>query len=205
MKLDDLVKKNEEINNEKNEIETLKKSLIEEFKKLKEVGREVGKLQEVKCKELRDKCMHEAEEFFKSGNFETECNEKTIIAKRDGVIINFKDDSQEDMMVFPIEIQPLKIYNAIEVRPCSEDQYMFYQKNNLEIKDKWLDFNNYIDQINKHNDKASLVNLIEKTKENIIHYENTIKNFEKIKYVYSLYQDYVEYGSFKEVFEKHVN
>lgn len=109
------------------------------------------------------------------------------------------------MMVFPVEIQPLKIYNAIEVRPCSEDNDMFYQKNSLKIKDDWLDFNNYVDLINKCNDKDSLLKLIEKTSGNISHYQNTFNNFEEIKYVYSLYQGHDECESFKEVFEKHVN
>lgn len=70
MKLDELIKKNEDIKNAHREIEEIKQSAIKEIARLKEIGIEIGKLQEVKWKELRDKCMHEAEEFFKSGNFE---------------------------------------------------------------------------------------------------------------------------------------
>ena len=198
MKLEDIIKQEQEI-------EKIRKDAINKISELKEIGIKLSVLQERKWESLQLECMNEAEIFFENGNFKVERNEKSIIAKHEDIEISVKNDSEDELLIFQINIDPIGIYNAIEIRPCDEDDDMFYQKNNLKIDGKDIDFNNYIELVNKCREKSNLSILLKKVEENIIHYKDTIEKFDQIKYIYTLYKTDIECNSFKEVFENHIN
>lgn len=206
MKLNDLINQEEEEKKEKNKIITCKESLLEKYNEFIEVGKLVGEKQTAKHIELIAKCEEEAVRFFEESDFKVEKNDNGYVARYENISINFKYDGEDEMIIFPLNILPIGIYNAIQIKPCNDQEEMLYWKKHIKLNGNDVYSSNFNNELQKCNNSSELITAILNLETNINHYKNTLENFDEIKYVYSLYKcGDIECNTFKELFEKHIN
>jgi hypothetical protein len=205
MRLEELVSEaNKKLDNEK-ELIRLKNTFKERYNEVLSVGELIREKEEVKWGLLKGQFEKEAVEFFEEGNFIVSKEGKKYIAKLNDVIIELYYDGEEEMLIYQMQIKPNGIYSAIQIRPCNNHQDMLYWKNIIKLNGKHIYKETLEKELDSCNDKLELISGITKLQENVLHYKNTNDNYEKIKYIYSLYKcSDVECDTFKDLFEKHI-
>ena len=205
MKLEELVSEaNKKKDNEK-ELERLKNELKKKYNEVLSVGKLISEKEEVKWEVLKSQFESEIVNFFESGNFIVNKEGKKYIAKLNNITIELYYDGEEEMIIYPIKIEPNGIYNAIQIRPCNDHRDMLCWKKLIKLNGKHVYNETLQKELDICNDKIELISQITKLQENIEHFKNTNDNYEKIKYIYSLYKcNDIECNTFRELFEKHI-
>lgn len=197
MNVKELVEKNKTI-------EGYKEKCIGAYTELLSVGKELHKLEEKDWVNLREKGIDDAIKFFEESGFSTLSNGNKYVFTLDNTIIRYFYDGEDEMIMFPIEIQPNKIFNTVQIRHSSEYDPMFYWKYHITLNENKVFKENYEDTFNNCDDLNELQRAYSKLNENIENYKNTIKNISNVKYIYSLYKQDIECDTFKELFENHI-
>lgn len=197
MDIKELVSKNKSI-------AEYREQCIKAYNDLLSIGMEIHKLEEVKWNELRVKGINDAVEFFKQAGFDVSVSENRYTFTKENTYIKYFYDGEDEMIMFPIEIQPNKIYDTIQIRHSSRYDSMLYWKYRITINGEPLLEGNYVEVINACDNIEELKNAHFKLNENIKNYKNTLENISDIEYIYSLYKQDIECDTFKELFEKHI-
>ncbi|WMT79927.1 hypothetical protein [Terrisporobacter mayombei] len=181
-----------------------KEKCINAYTELLNIGEELHKLEENDWIKLREKGVNDAINFFEESGFTTLSNDNKYVFTLFNTIIKYFYDGEDEMIMFPIEIQPNQIFDTVQIRHSSEYDSMLSWKYNIALNGNQLYKENYEDTFNNCDDLNELQKSYSKLNENIENYKNTIKNISNVKYIYSLYKQDIECDTFKELFENHI-
>lgn len=193
-----------ELVNKNKAIEEYKEKCINSYAELLNVGKGLHKLEEKYWIELREKGINDAINFFKESGFNILLDDNKYIFTSDNTTIKYFYDGEDEMIMFPIEIQPNHIFDTVQIRHSSEYDSMIYWKYHITLNGNHVFKEGYEDAFNNCDDLNELERAYFKLNKNIENYKDTIKNISSIKYIYSLYKQDIECDTFKELFEDYI-
>ncbi|MFR6019123.1 MAG: hypothetical protein ACLUG9_16390 [Paraclostridium sordellii] len=197
MKLSEFVNQNENLEN-------LRKENIELYKLLLETGSKINALAVRTWNEERFRCEESVKNLFEEEGFSVNREKDKYIFVKGDISIEFYYDGVDEMIIFQMKFMPSNKYFAVQIRPNTNGERMLCWKNILQVDGKHLFKENYTEIINQCTTPKELEKLKKQLKENIEHYEDTLKSYDSIKYIYSLYKEYMECDTFKELLEEHI-
>ena len=197
MKLSEFVNQNENLEN-------LRKENIELYKLLLETGSKIHVLEVKKWNEERVRCEEEVKNLFEEEGFSVNREKDKYIFTKGNISVEFYYDGEDEMIIFQMKFMPSNRYFTMQIRPDANSDKMLCWKNIIKVDGKHLYNENYTELISQCTNPKELEKSKKLFKENIEHYEETLKNYDSIKYVYSLYKDWIECNTFKELLEEHI-
>lgn len=187
------------------ELISLKGEATQKYKEFKSICGILNNLINEAVKTKKNDLFFEFNEYFTKNGFGIlKENNNIIKATYNDLVITLEDETPEefnDESIISFRIPLKELYNGIVIKANHLDSSKLYFKNILKHKDDFIEFNNYEKIIFGIGEKNELESLINKIDENINWYNNTIKEFSNIKFIYSLYKSHKEYESFEELFK----
>ncbi|MDS1030691.1 hypothetical protein RDV78_09465 [Bacillota bacterium LX-D] len=184
------------------EINSLKNEFKSIFKKFNELCREVSEKNNLKKQELLQKLINDFYSYFSNKGYRIISGENKYTAEKNDFEISliFNDDD-----TFLLEIPQKDVTYSLEIRAGYDAQKMIFWKHPLTYKAEFLMINGNVDEfLGEITDLEVLKKLYQNLHENILHYEQTLKNYDEVDFVYSFLDSNIEITDFTDIMEKHL-
>jgi hypothetical protein len=189
---------------EKQELQRLQERVISKYNEFRNICDELGVLITEVLNSKRESLFNEFVNYFKGNGFEVSQEGNVYKASYKDVIVSLVDEDNEgsvDEYYFTFDIKSQNIYTGIVIKADYKSNSMIYQKRHLKYNDRYIEFKNAKETFASISDVNALNKIISDIEINISWYKQTINNFSKIEFVYSLYKTDKGYNTFKELFE----
>lgn len=197
-KADQLLKSSEVLNE-------IREETINKYREFRQVCDELTPLITNVVNLKREDLISEFKDYFTGNGFAvTEVGKGNYKAVYQNVEVNFTDDNNGNIdgeAYFGLTIKSEDIYTAVVIRAESARSDMLYLKKHLKYNDNYIELKTAEETILSISDKNILEKLVSDIEVNINWYKETIRDFDNIRFIYSIYKTEKEFDTFKQLFE----
>lgn len=205
MEILDLKKQIDNLVEENRNQKELREKITEKYKTFLMISDVLAKKVEKAVKDKKEELFSQFKYFFGKNGFKIANNkDNEITMEYNGANITLADKNSENLdnnLVITFKIPLMQKHYEIVIKVCHKDADMLRCKNHLQYGEECINESNYSAIVQQIDEIDQLKSLLAKIEENNNWFNETLKKFKNIQFVYSLQNSDKEYRTFEELFK----